>query len=404
MNYKILCVDDDENLLTGLQRSLRKQFHVDIATSGGAGLERLEKDGPYAVVVADMQMPDMNGVEFLRQAESRWPDTVRLMLTGNADQRTAVEAINRGQAFRFLNKPCVNEVLVATLHAALRQHQLIRAERELLQNTLNGSVKLLTEILSITDPNSFGRAQKLRESMKLFLQGRQVAHSWDLELAAMLSPIGYVAIPPAVLARARAGGTLSDAEKDMLARVPEIGAGLLANIPRLETVVEIVRYQKKNYDGTGFPADRVAGKDIPIGARILRVLIDLETITEGQVSQSEAFELMRRWSGRYDARVLEAIASVFALQDPAGGAAAARPVTGRELQVGDILHSDLQTRDGNLILAAGSAISLVILEKIRNFSQLMGLKEPIYIAPPREPAPAPAAEPAAEPAAVAPAA
>ncbi|MBI3418226.1 MAG: response regulator [Verrucomicrobia bacterium] len=380
MSTKILCVDDDENVLTGLQRTLRKQFQIDVAIGGSAGLQKLQQDGPYAVVMADMQMPEMNGIEFLKQAETRCPDTVRVMLTGNADQKTAVEAVNHGHVFRFLNKPCEPDSLATTLQAALRQHQLVTAERELLENTLNGSVKLLTDILATMDPDSFGRAQKLRENMKTFLQGRQATQSWDLELAAMLSPIGYVTIPPALLTKTRAGIGLSGPEKDMLARVPETGANLLDNIPRLETVAKIVRYQNKNFDGTGFPADAIAGEKIPIGARILKVLIDLEALTARQVPQNEAFAKMKSCSSRYDPKTLEAVAAAFDLYCPPTPVEyASKPVAARDLQVGDILQADIQTRDGSLILAAGNKISPMILQKIRNFAQLTGLKEPIHI-------------------------
>ena len=88
MSSKILMVDDDENILAGYQRTLRKQFAIDTASSGAQGLAKLNEDGPYAVVVADMQMPNMNGVEFLKLAEAEMPDTVRVMLTGNADQQS----------------------------------------------------------------------------------------------------------------------------------------------------------------------------------------------------------------------------------------------------------------------------------------------------------------------------
>src|SRR6184192_4097590 len=104
--------------------------------------------GPYVVVVADMQMPGMNGVQFLTKAEAFSPDTVRIMLTRNADQKTAADAVNQGHVFRFLNKPCSPEQLAVTLTAGLKQYKLITAERELLESTLNGSVKLLTDILS----------------------------------------------------------------------------------------------------------------------------------------------------------------------------------------------------------------------------------------------------------------
>lgn len=381
MSTKILCVDDEEYVLTGLQRTLRKQFQLDVAIGGAAGLQQLERDGPYAVVMADMQMPEMNGIEFLKRAETRWPDTVRVMLTGNADQKTAVDAVNLGHIFRFLNKPCEPDMLAATLQAALRQYQIVTAERDLLERTLNGSVKLLTDTLAMTDPAAFGRAQQLRDSMRRFAQHFNITQTWDLELAAMLAPIGSLAVPASVLQRSRDGLQLSGPEKDMLARVPETGANLLANIPRLENVARIVRYQEKNFDGSGHPTDPIAGEEIPIGARVLKVLNDLLLLEAKKVPRYKALESLPQCPGRYDPKVLEAVAASFDLVLPpeAGEKAVPRRVTLDELRVGHHLTAGIQTHDGTLIVSAGTTVTQIHLEKVRNFAELSGIREPFCV-------------------------
>src|SRR5208282_5517260 len=165
MNTKILFVDDEPNVLSGYQRKMRKDFPLDIALGGEKGLALMQEQGPYAVIVSDMQMPGMSGLEFLAKVEAISPDTVRMILTGNADQKTVVDAINCGHIFRFLTKPCEPELLGEMLTAGLKQYGLITAERQLLEKTLHGSVKMLTDILSILDPLSFRRAQRLREYM-----------------------------------------------------------------------------------------------------------------------------------------------------------------------------------------------------------------------------------------------
>ena len=212
---------------------------------------------PYAVVIADMQMPGMNGVEFLMELEKAAPDTVRIMLTGNADQKTAREAVNQGHIFRFLTKPCPPEELIPALRAGLKQYQLVTAERDLLEQTLNGSARMLSDILAMHDADAFGRSQRLREYMRAFAEHLQLKQTWDLELAAMLSQIGCVTIPQLVLAKTRAGRPLAGAEADMVARIPQIGHDLLSHVPRLESAAAIVLYQNKNFDGTGFPSDKV---------------------------------------------------------------------------------------------------------------------------------------------------
>ena len=381
MSNKILCVDDDANILAGYQRTLRKQFAIDIAVGPEAGLKAIEGQGPYAVVVADMQMPGMNGIQFLTKAREHTPDTVRVMLTGNADQKTAMDAVNQGHVFRFLTKPCSPEELGAVLKAGLEQYRLITAERELLGKTLNGSIKMLTDILSILDPQSSGLGQKMREYIRLFAQSLKLSQTWDLELAAMLSQIGFVTIPGIVLQKSRAEHGLSGEEKDMLARVPEIGAKLLNNIPRLESVAEIILYQNKNFDGSGFPTDKLSGEDIPIGSRILRVLADLLLIESKGIPRFKALTNMKQFPGRYDPKVLEAIAAAFDvfLAAKPSEETAAKEITFKELRVGNRLKADVMTSDGTLIVTAGTEVSQVVMEKLHNFADLSGIKEPIFV-------------------------
>ena len=162
MNETVLIVDDDANLLAGLRRQLRGRFTVVTATGGEEALASLEQGEPPAVILSDMRMGGMSGVETLGRFKEKAPDTVRLMLTGNADLQTAIEAINNGHIFRFLTKPCPQDVLEAGLNAALRQHRLIMAEKELLEQTLAGSVKVLTDMLAMVAPESFARSGRMR--------------------------------------------------------------------------------------------------------------------------------------------------------------------------------------------------------------------------------------------------
>ena len=382
MSTKILFVDDDANILAGHQRTLRKDFTLDVALGGEQGLVMILTKGPYAVIVADMQMPGMNGIEFLMKAETKAPDTVRMMLTGNADQKTSVDAVNRGHVFRFLTKPCEPETLMQTLNAGLKQYRLITAERELLEKTLHGSIKVLTEILSMLDPQSFSRAQRLREYMSACAQAFNISQPWELEMAASLSQIGCVTIPAGVLEKIRTNHNVSGQEHELLGRVPEVGFTLLSKIPRLESVANIVRYQSKNFDGSGFPKDNIAGGSIPIGARILRVLSDLLLIEGHGVSKEKALAKMRECAGRYDPTVLEFVGSAFDVFVPsaAHGNDAGRPIMFSELRVGQVLMSDVMTQDDTKIVMAGTEITPVLLEKLRNFASLSGIKEPILAA------------------------
>jgi response regulator RpfG family c-di-GMP phosphodiesterase len=378
---RILFVDDDANVLSAYRRSLHKKYEITTCLSGDEGLAKLEKEGPYAVVVADMQMPGMNGIQFLQKAQAQSPETVRLMLTGNADQKTAADAVNQGHVFSFLTKPCPPESLEVALSNALKQYRLVMAEKELLEQTLNGAIKVLTEVLSMMDPQAFGRAERLRNEMKAIARWFKAPRPWELELGAMLSQIGYVAVPQPVLMKARAGLSLTGPEKDMLARVPESGAELLQNIPRLESVAEMVRYQHKNFDGSGHPLDGTAGEGIPVGARILRVLNELLDAEKANRTRQDAFRRMQEIGGAFDPKVLEAVAACFDIYLDKAEAETTRMESVRvtELTVGSVLAEDITTTEGALIVPSGTQVTPPLLQKLRNFAELSTLKEPIVI-------------------------
>jgi len=156
---------------------------------------------------------------------------------------------------------------------------------------------------------------------------------------------------------------------------------LLGNIPRLESVSQIVLYQNKNFDGSGFPGDAVAGEDIPIGARILRVLSDLLHREAKGIPKFKALEAMQAQPGIYDPRVLDAAYACFDvyLEQSAAEAASRRKLQFKDLKPGDHLLSNIETLDGTLIAPSGSRVSPALLEKLRNFAQLSGIKEPILV-------------------------
>lgn len=381
MSSRVLLVDDDSNILLGLQRTFRKQFLIDTAQGGAEALELIERNGPYAVIVADMSMPGMNGAELLKRVHATAPDTVRIMLTGNADQRTAVEAVNQGHIFQFLSKPCPPQTIGSALENGLRQHRLITAEKELLEKTLQGAIKVLTDTLSISDPESFGHGQVLRDYVKVFTRTYKHPNSWEMELAAMLAHIGFVTVPQAVCQKARAHHSLTGEERDMLTRVPQIGAGLIEAIPRLENVAKIILYQNKNFDGSGFPSDAVRGEEIPIGARILKVLSDLLQLEAKNMPKFKALEVMKQRAGAYDPNVLTAAFASFDIYLPAATETPEqiRLLRCDELRVGQTLLSNVETRDGMLIVAAGTRLSAALIERLKNWDRLNGVKEPIQV-------------------------
>ena len=375
MTERILCVDDEANVLSAYQRSLRKHFQLETALGAELALQAISEREPYAVIVADMRMPGMDGVQLLKEVKRLAPNTVRIMLTGNADQQTAMDAVNEGSIFRFLTKPCPPENLAKALEAGIEQHRLITAEKELLENTLRGSIKVLTEVLALTNPTAFGHGARVRKLVRKLAEQLKLEKSWQYEIAAMLSQIGCVTVPPDTIDKIYHGHALTDEEKEMLAAHPKIGRDLIANIPRLENVAQAIAYQQKRFDGSGIPSDSVAGTDIPLGARVLKVALDYDTLKWSGETDIQVFSELRMRSGWYDPKVLEAMEAVV------GCEAAIRICEVRvdQITVRMILAEDVTTTDGALVVNKGQEVTESLRERLRNFARHRGLREPIQV-------------------------
>ena len=371
MNRKILLVDDDRNILSGYQRVLRKSLEVDVALGGEEALQRMEQQGHYAVIVADMQMPGMSGLELLAVSQDRYPESIRIMLTGNTDQQTAADAVNHGRVFRFLTKPCTPQVLELAIEAGLRQYELVHAEQELLEGTLTGAIEVLSELLASVDPSAFSLGLTVRTRCSKVGKRMGCPDLWALEVAAMLAPIGRIALPREVL-KADQG---SPEVQSILARVPEVGGRMLESIPRMESVAEIIRYQGKGFDGSGVPEEGLAGAAIPLGARILRAVSDFTALEASRRSREVALEALKMHARAYDPTVIAALDACFG--SPSGRSQPPELIRLRDLAPGMILAADLATGSGQLVLGRGLRLGPGHLELLRNLQGLLDLPDQI---------------------------
>ena len=363
MNDRVIFVDDEPNVLQSIRRGLRKDFQIDTAESGSEAISVLETSEPYAVIVSDMRMPGMTGVELLSQVKEQWPDTVRMMLTGNADQQTAVAAVNHGDIFRFLNKPCDNELLGQAVKDGIRQHQLITAERDLLENTLRGSITALAEVLSLTNPEVFGHTTRFKRLMTRLATEMQLPDLWQLESVALLSQLGCVTIPEELVKRKIGGHPLPAEDLEEFAVHAKVGADLLGAIPRMDAIADSIRYQEKNFDGSGFPAEGPAGTDIPLGARLLKVILDFDAFESSGATSAEALNRLKVQQSRYDPAVLEALESL--LQEVTPGP----PVETLVSKLTDtmIIAEDVRTTSGVLLVVKGQDASFSVRRHLQNY-------------------------------------
>lgn len=372
---KILFVDDDTNILASYKRQLHDKFEVFTATGGDVGLQGLRDDGPYAVVVSDLKMPSMDGITFLSKAKEISPDTSRILLTGYADVNNAIDAVNNGNIFRFLTKPCEGPQLIAALEDAVKQYQLVTAEKELLEKTLQGSIKVLVELLALLDPLSFSRATRIRKMMQDMSKQLRVTNAWQFEIAAMLASIGCVTIPNGILEKAYRSMNLFPNEKVVFDNHPAIGSELLKKIPRMEKVAEIIKYQEKHFDGAGVPKGLVSGDMIPLGSRMIKILHDYDALTTGGILPVEAVKKMKMRVGWYDPELLDILEGQLSKQKKYIG----KTVTFDELIPGMLVADDIMTVIGEPVVGKGQEVTSSLIIKLKNIKLNTELVEPFKV-------------------------
>ena len=366
----MLCVDDEPFVLDGLRDNLRRSFDVETAESGAAGLELLKRDPKgYEIVISDMRMPVMSGSVFLAEARRIAPETVRILLTGYADTKAAVRAVNDGQIFRFLTKPCDVDELLRACAAALMHRRVVATERQLLEQTLRGSIQALIDVLGLTNPAVFGQANRVKQLAGRLARKLGIEDAWEIEVAAMLANVGAVTLPAETAERLRGGEPLTDEEQAMVDRLPEVTQGILGNIPRLEGVMQIIGSYGRRADTAETEGP------LPVGARILRVAVDAERFTARGGDHGKALEAMIASRGVYDHETLKALAAIIA-EARRGGRM--RQLRLPQLEVGMILAADMVTTAGQMLVPRGFTVTPGLIERLRNFRPGV-VREPIGI-------------------------
>lgn len=377
MNEKILFVDDDANLLAALRRTLRKKFEFEVALGPEVALELLESSGPFAVVVADMRMPGMDGVTLLTHVKASTPDTVRMILTGNADLQTAIHAVNEGSVFRFLTKPCPVETLEAAVRTGLEQYRLITAEKELLEKTLMGSLNVLSEILGLVNPLAFGRATRVRRYVAhIVTKLNLVSNAWQYEMAALLSQIGCITLSPELIDKMYARVPLTQNEQEIVLAHPAVAYNLLTQIPRLEAIAQMIANQKKPFKSFS-TAEGLTEEEkyINLGSQILKTVLDFDQLVMSGLTKLEALTSLAQRTSEYNPNLVAALSS-FRL-DEVGELVKTLRI--KELTTGMTAEKDIRANSGLLLVPKGQEITYPVLERLRNFARQTGVAEPVWV-------------------------
>ncbi|MCA9280246.1 MAG: response regulator [Phycisphaeraceae bacterium] len=383
MPNAILYVDDEPFILDACKRSLGRKYNITIAAGPVDGLAAIRNQGPFAVILTDMRMPEMNGVEFICAARKLSPDSVCMMLTGNADQQTAIDAINDGDVFRFLTKPCQNELLASAFDAAIKQHKLVTAEKELLQRTLVGSIRALMEALELVSPRAFSRANRIKPIVQLLCTELQLDNQWQYTLAAMMSQIGCITLPPELIEKVHTGQRTTDAERTMYRAHPQHGQRLIEHIPRLDRCARMIGGQFKPYGSGGTPKPNTAEGACEIGAQMLRVATDYDAHIQSGLSRQETLEKMESQSKEYNPNLLAILQVCSAMTLNNQRHYDTKQINADDLTTEMIADEDITTQAGVLLVSKGSEITKALMERLRNYARSVGVREPFSVLVPK---------------------
>jgi len=420
----LLLVDDEPGILNALRRLLRPEgYRILTADSGMAGLALLEQE-PVDLVISDMRMPQMDGAAFLSQVRQRWPDAVRILLTGYADVSSTIAAINQGEIYRYIAKPWDDNEIVLTVRQALEQGRLKRenarllaltekqnvelrqlneglealveqrtgelrqtvsflelAQSELKKSFLN-SISVFSGLMEMRNGSISGHSRRVAEQARRLARRARLneAEVQDIVFAALLHDIGKLALSDRLLDKPFYSLPMADQAEVM--KHPVKGQMALMGIDQLKEPARLIRAHHERFDGNGYP-DRLAGLAIPYGARILAIANDFDALQAGQLqnrrySESEARLLLVEGKGsRYDPVLVDLFNEKNAdANEPREPDTLLKT---RQLRAGMVLSRDLVNQDGCLLLAHGHVLTESLVQQVRQFEQAEDVSLELYI-------------------------
>jgi len=373
----VLVVDDDPNVLAAHRRTLR-QFNVTYALNGYEALDRM-RENTYAVCVVDMRMPGMAGDSLLARIRDTYPDTIRIVLTGDGDIRTAVAAVNDGHIFRFLAKPCPAPAVAKAVADGIQQYRLMRGERDLLEKTLSGIVRVLTEVLSAVNPVAHTYTLRVREHVQRAAARLRLADAWQYDMAAMLSQLGCIGLPSDVLSAVYGGGELSEIDRQRYELHAAFAHELLSNIPRLEAVAWMIARQHEPVDAVRAAQPVSIREPAEIGAAMLHAATELERLVARGMTESDALANLRTRRTDFDPVIVTALSRAT---DTLPRTTTAR-IAVANLTVGMTVANGVRTHTGLVLARADQEVTAALLARLQNFARVGSIPADVEIMSPR---------------------
>jgi len=360
VNKTVLLVDDEPNVLSSIRRQLGREFDILTATSGPEALEILANSDPVALVVSDMRMPGMSGAELLSQVAKDYPQTTRMILSGQADLESAIEAVNEGNIFRFVTKPAAASTLRSNFEAGLAQYHLVTTREELLEKTLHGLVEALNDILGLTNPVARQRTNRVTHYVNAIAESLQFTMPWELRLAALLSQIGCVNLPEQIWQKVYRSEKLSPEELSQYSEHPKLAAQLIRRIPQLEAVADMIEKQQR-IDPSTISADFSTWDGDTTSTVILAAATTLDEAMAIGYGPAAAVDRLTSQLPGLPAVIVDALRAVHHRTS----SMAIHYISPAALTLGMVVDQDVMTQAGKVLLERGGEVTRDHLDKLR---------------------------------------
>jgi response regulator RpfG family c-di-GMP phosphodiesterase len=414
VSNRVLVVDDETIVVSTLRETLRRQNYEVVATTDpAAALEEL-RGGPFAVIIADQRMPLISGLELLDRAREIQPHATRILMAGVVSLDMVIDAINKGEIYRFIVKPWLREELLATIKNAAQRHELVQQNSQLqnatqtmneqlveLNQSLEEQVKLVARQNQQLARMNQTLEQNLLRSMELSLhaaqtfyptlgdQGRRVAQLCRtmaqvtglsgeerraLESAALLHDIGLVGAPRSLIRRWQDNPeTLNNAEQALIEQHPVLGQELSAFGNGLEQVGVLIRVHHERVDGTGYP-DKLPGDKIPWLGRLLAVAV---AFAASKLVREDALEEIKMQAGT--ALDMDAVRVFLRALPLANAPRRERQVPLSKLRPGMVLARGIYAPNGLLLAPEGQQLNPTYIEKLLNHDRIQPINQSLVV-------------------------
>jgi len=413
-SHPILIVDDEEIVLVALRDTLLREGYKVVASPHAVHALSILKEQQFSVVLTDQQMPMVTGLEFLAQVKQIQPDATRILITAVLSLSTVIDAINKGEIYRFVVKPWLREELLATVKNAVQRYELISSNARLQAETLavnekltqvnhaleaqvakvaeqnqqlarlaaaqeenlNRSVELCVQTMQTFYPTLGNQARRVFELCKAMAKNLELSpeDTQTLEISAWIHDIGLVGVPRNLIKRwEESPESLSADERALIEHHPVLGAELARFAHHLDQVGPTIRGQHERFDGGGYP-DQIKGDEIPWLARLLAVPV---AYAESNLSGQPAADMISRDSG--SAFDPEAVRAFLRSLPKAVVPGKQREVLLTDLQPGMVLAQGIYTANGILLIPDGQKLTATYIDKVINYNRINPISQSLLV-------------------------